>query len=132
MGCALTGKLALDVYTPPYQGQRRWHAERIEQLERVWIEKQLVELQEQITVLCAEAASTQQEPIKVMVVGGLQDLGGLHEATRWLDDTIAKMNGPKHVGTYTKSNAWRGLFWVKSPSTADKDMMVALIRSVIV
>ena len=47
-----------------------------------------------LQVLCAEVASTQREPIKVMVVGGLQDLGGPHETTRWLDDTVAKMMGP--------------------------------------
>ena len=82
-----------------------------------------------MTVLPAAAASTQEGPIKVMVVSGLQDLGCLHEATQWLDDTMANMSRPKHAGTHTKSNNWGGLLWVKFPSTAGRDMMVALVRS---
>ena len=74
------------------ESQLHRHAGRIEKFEHVLgsanetprsrtseknlaMEKQLEELQEQIIVLCAEAASTQQEPIKVMMVGGLQDSG---------------------------------------------------------
>ena len=49
------------------------------------IDKHFVDWKQEITLLCTEAASTQQERTKVVVVGGFEDLGGLHEVPRGLD-----------------------------------------------
>ena len=93
------------------------------------IEQQLADLQAQISSLRVDSSSVSRDTTCTMVVGGLQSLDGLHAATTWLNDTLARMSGPKHVGTYSKSKEWLGLLWAKFSSVGERDMAVALIRS---
>ena len=93
------------------------------------IEQQLADLPEQISNLRMDANSGSRQPTSTLVIGGLQTLEGVPAATTWLNRILANMNGPRHVGTYSKSNDWMGLLWVKFQSVAGRDMVVGLIRS---
>ena len=93
------------------------------------IEKQLTELQAQIDSLRLQPAQSLPEPSKIMVVGGLASLADMPSATQWMVGTLQSMRGPSVAGTYTKTDSFQGLLFVKFHTVMERDTAVALIRS---
>ena len=64
-----------------------------------------------------------------MVVGGLASLADMPSATQWMVETLQSMRGPSVAGTYTKTDSFQGLLFVKFHTVMERDTAVALIRS---
>jgi hypothetical protein len=99
----------------------------VEQLEKH--DRELAALKLQLDALKHGVADRNPDVQKTLVLGGLQALGSLHEATQWLTQKLQEMNGPTHVGTYMKAAAFDGLLFAKFRSTYERDTAVALFRS---
>ncbi|CAL1128732.1 unnamed protein product [Cladocopium goreaui] len=78
----------------------------VEQLEKHDCE--LAALKLQLDALKHGVADRNPDVQKTLVLGGLQALGSLHEATQWLTQKLQEMNGPTNVGTYMKAAAFDG------------------------
>ena len=87
----------------------------VEQLEKHDCE--LAALKLQLDALKHGVADRNPDVQKTLVLGGLQALGSLHEATQWLTQKLQEMNGPTNVGTYMKAAAFDGLLFAKFRST---------------
>jgi hypothetical protein len=92
-------------------------------------EKELADLKAQFSSFKIGQPHVQQDVAKTMVIGGLQQLKSLQEATTWLGEKLKDMNGPSHCGTYMKSSCFQGLLFAKFRSVYDRDTAVALLRS---
>ena len=93
------------------------------------IEKQISDLFAQMELLREPPVAIQHDYTRTMVVGGLQGLTSLQQATLWLSKTLNSLSGPSHVGAYMKSKVFQGLMFAKFKSTTDRDIAVALLRS---
>lgn len=80
----------------------------VEQLEKH--DRELAALKLQLDALKHGVADRNPDVQKTLVLGGLQALGSLHEATQWLSQKLQEMNGPTHVGTYMKAAGLMGCF----------------------
>ena len=95
----------------------------------VQLENQINDLQSQVAALRTSEPSTQQDYMRTMVIGGLDALPSLQEATTWLTTKLSALQGPSHIGTYMKSQMFQGLLFAKFRNSVDRDTAVALLRS---
>ena len=95
----------------------------------VQLENQINDLQSQVAALRTSEPSTQQDYMRTMVIGGLDALPSLQEATTWLTTKLSALQGPSHIGTYMKSQMFQGLLFAKFRNSVDRDTAVALLRN---
>ena len=95
----------------------------------VQLENHINDLQSQVAALRTSEPSTQQDYMRTMVIGGLDALPSLQEATTWLTTKLSALQGPSHIGTYMKSQMFQGLLFAKFRNSVDRDTAVALLRS---
>ena len=94
------------------------------------LEGEINDLQSQLAMLKASDPAIQLEHVRTMVVGGLDGLASIQDATTWLTNKLGTLRCPPHIGTYMKSQEFRGLIFAKFQSSIDRDTAVALLRSV--
>ena len=95
----------------------------------VQLENQINDLQSQVAALRTSESAAQQDYMRTMVIGRLDALPSLQDATRWLTSKLSAFQGPPHIGTYMKLQAFQGLLFAKFRSSVDRDTAVALLRS---
>ena len=74
-------------------------------------ENQINGLQSQVAALRTSESSAQQDYMRTMVIGGLDALPSLPDATTWLTTKLSALQGPSHIGTYMKSQVFQGLLF---------------------
>ena len=108
------------------------HAEgtpRLHVLERsAQPENQINGLQSQVAALRTSESSAQPDYMRTTVIGGLDALPSLPDATTWLTTKLSALQGPSHIGTYMKSQVFQGLLFAKFRTSVDRDTAVALLR----
>ncbi|CAE7326587.1 unnamed protein product [Symbiodinium sp. CCMP2592] len=95
----------------------------------VQLENHISDLQSQVAALRTSESSVQQDYMRTMVIGGLDGLPALQNATTWLTTKLSALQGPSHIGTYMKSQTFQGLLFAKFRTSVDRDTAVALLRS---
>ena len=94
------------------------------------LEGKINDLQSQLAMLKASDPAIQPEHVRTMVVGGLEGLASIQNATTWLTNKLSTLHCPPHIGSYIKSQEFRGPIFAKFRSSIDRDTAVALLRSV--
>ena len=92
-------------------------------------EQQLAEQQTQVEQLRVGTSMPTAGASNTMVVGGLAGLGDDRKATDWISDTLNRLQGPKHIGTYIKSTSFAGILFVKFRSVDERDYAVGLLST---
>ncbi|CAE7703564.1 unnamed protein product [Symbiodinium sp. CCMP2592] len=93
------------------------------------LEGKVQELQSQLASLKSSELAVQPDHARTMVVGGLDSFSSVQDATKWLTQKLSSLSSPPHIGTYMKSQEFRGLLFAKFKSCVDRDTAVALLRS---